>query len=87
MNCSMLEYIPKLLQLLQHLIPNTLFHSPHPALEIKYSEKIQVVIRDNDAPVLDKEGKTLVRWIIKSLLLYARMMDIMLLVATSDLAL
>ena len=80
-------YIKNLLQSLQHPMPNIPVHAPHPAPEIKYGQKIQIAIKDDDAPLLEKDGNTLVRRIIGSLLFYARMIDMTLLVATNDLAL
>ena len=60
-NCSIPDYMPKLLQALQHPKPTTPCHAPHPAPEITYGVKVQLAINNDDAPLLAKKENTLVR--------------------------
>ena len=83
----MSDYMPKLLQSLQHPQPTTPYHTPHSAPEIKYGQRIQAAINDDNTPILAKKENTLVRRIIGSVFFFARMIDYTLLVTANDLAL
>ena len=80
-------YIPKLLQALQHPPPTITYHSPYLVPEIRYGQKVQIAITDDDAPLLDKKKNTLIRQIIYSIFFFIRILDLTLLLPTNELAL
>ena len=83
----MLEFILKLLKKLQHLLSTKLQHSPHPALTMTCSSKLQQVMKDDNSLVLEKEGNILVRSIVGAVLCIGRFIDMTLLVGCNKIAL
>jgi len=84
--CSMPDYIPKLLQRLQHETPSTPQHSPHPAPNITYGSKIQLAKTDDHSPKLDDKGIKLIQSIIGAALYIGRLLDMTILVACNEIA-
>ena len=83
----MLECIPKLVQKLKHQLPTKLQCSLHPAPTITCRAKLQQAAKDDDSPLLDNIGNTVVRSIVGAALFIGRFIDMTLLVACSELAL
>ena len=83
-NCSMPGYLPRLLQRLLHVKPKSNQDSPFPAPHIKYGEKTQYAFEEEDLPILEKEGITIIQSIVGASLYFGRIIDNTILVAVND---
>ena len=83
---SMLEYVPKALLTLQHIMPSTRpQHSPHCCTAPVYGQKIQLA-NHNISPLLDKLGIHRVQQITGLFLYYSRSCDPTIIVALNEIS-
>ena len=83
---SMPNYIPQLLQKLQHPQPKKPQYSPHHWNQPTYGKTVQMAETDDNLPILDSKNTKFIQSTVGSLLYYARAIDGTILPALNSIA-
>ena len=67
--------LPKLLKFLLHFHPNMKQDSPFPAPHVACGQKTQFALEEENLPILEKDGITLIQSIVGTSLYFGHIMD------------
>eukprot|EP00957_Ditylum_brightwellii_P076713 5830837-Ditylum_brightwellii.AAC.1 len=78
------DYVCKALKKFKHTKLTHPQYAPHRWNQLAYGQKVQHAVQPNPSDLLDPKGKRLLQLIVRTLLYYARVVDLTILATLND---